>query len=114
MIKSKLTLKINTGTLDILICAIYRPNSKHIAVEEFTQVINTLLEVKAKNNKIVLVGDFNINLLEHSTHIPTNNFLANIQAINFTPLIARPTRFPDSSELGEPSLLDHIYIQTVI
>ena len=103
------TVKINTDSHDILICATYRPNSKHIAVEEFTQVINTFLENIAKNNKIVLVGDFNINLLEHSTHIPTNNFLANVQAINFTPLISRPTRFPDSSDLGEPSLLDHIY-----
>ena len=103
------TVKINTGTLDILKCAIYRPNSKHIAVEKFTQVINILLEAKAKNNKIVLVSDFNIHLLEHSTHIPTINFFANIQAINFTLLIARPTRFPDSSQLGELSLLDHIY-----
>lgn len=32
-----------------------------------------------------------------------------MQTINLAPHIARPTRFPDSIDLGEPSLLDHIY-----
>ena len=103
------TIKVTSNTLNFLLCAIYRPNSKHIAVDEFTDIMNTLLQNKAKSNKIILIGDFNINLLEHSTHIPTSNFLAGIQALNFVPHIARPTRFPDSINLGEPSLLDHIY-----
>ena len=55
------------------------------------------------------MGDLNINLLEHATHAPTNNFLASLQALNFYPHISRPTRFPDSSNLGHPSLLDHIF-----
>ena len=68
-----------------------------------------LLQDKAGNNNTVLIGDFNINLLEHTKHLPTNNFLANIQALNFVLYIARPTRFPDSLNLSEPSLLDHIF-----
>ena len=62
-----------------------------------------------KDNKSILIGDFNINLLEHTTHPPTNNFLVQIQSHNFFPHIGRPTRFPDSQHLGDPSLLDHIY-----
>ena len=32
-----------------------------------------------------------------------------MQALNFFPHISRPTRFPDSPALGQPSLLDHIW-----
>ena len=105
-----LTVKIVTNSFSFLICTVYRPNPKHIAVDEFTHILNELLGDISTRNKMVLIGDFNINLLEHTSHIPTNNFLTNIQTLSFTPLIARPTRFPDSSDLGEPSLLDHIYI----
>ena len=55
------------------------------------------------------MGDLNINLLEHTTHAPTNNFLASLHALNFYPHMYRPTRFPDSVNLGQPSLLDHIF-----
>ena len=90
--------------LNFLLCAVYRPNTKHITVDELTETMNILLQDKAKSNKIILIGDFNINLLEHSTHIPTGNFLSGIQMLNFIPHIARPTRFPDSVNLGQPAI----------
>ncbi len=68
-----------------------------------------LLLKKKKKNKIIIMGDLNINLLEHWTHNPTNNFLASLQTMNFYPHISRPTRFPDNSNLGHQSLFDHIF-----
>ena len=62
-----------------------------------------------KKNKTLIIGDFNINLLKHTTYAPTNNFLSTLQTLNFYPHISRPTRFPDGSILSEPSLLDHIF-----
>ena len=104
------SIKIKFIHIDFVECAIYRPHSKHIAVEEFTNLLNTfLLNDEIKNSKIIIIGDLDINLLEHTTHPPTNNFLVNLQALNFFPHISRPTRFPDSLQLGDPSLLDHIY-----
>ena len=103
------TVKITPLSLNFLVCAVYRPNSKHIGVDEFSNTLNTLLHERAGSTNILLIGDFNINLLEHTTHLPTNNFLLNIQTLNFLPHIARPTRFPDTLNLCEPSLLDHIY-----
>ena len=104
------TIKINNIFQNTIICAIYRPHSKHILVEEFSNILSTLLHKDIlKHTKIMIIGDLNINLLEHTTHPPTNNFLINLQALNFFPHISRPTRFPDSLHLGEPSLLDHIY-----
>ncbi len=104
------TVKVTSQSLSILICAIYRPHSKHELVDEFTNTLTTILQKdKLTNQKIIIIGDLNINLLEHSTHTATNNFLASLQAMNFFPHISRPTRFPDSYNLGQPSLLDHIF-----
>lgn len=80
-----------------------------VAVDKFTDIFNTFLQNISTNNKIILIGDFNINLLEHTTNPPTNNFLTGIQLQNFFSHITRPTRFPDSENFSEPLLLGHIY-----
>lgn len=104
------TSKLELGNTKYIISVIYRPNSKHIAVNEFTNFMNELLNNDIfRHNKSIIIGDFNINLLEHSSHLPTNLFLNSLQSLNFFPHISRPTRFPDSSALGQPSLLDHIW-----
>ena len=88
----------------------YRPHSKYEAVEEFTDTVCKLLQKdNIKNNQVIIIGDRNINLLEHTRHNATHNYLAALQIHNFFPHISRRTRFPDSINLSEPSLLDHIY-----
>ena len=104
------TIKIKVSNTSYVISAIYRPNSKHQAVDEFTSFLSDLLlNDSIKKHKIVLLGDFNINLLEHTSHTPTNNYLVFLQSLNFIPHISRPTRIPNNPSLGNPSLLDHIY-----
>ena len=46
----------------------------------------------------------------HEEHQQTNEFLNLLQTFSYTPLITRATRFPQGNQLGQPSLLDHIYI----
>ena len=104
------TIKVTDNSCNYVICAIYRPHSKHEAVEEFSNTLFAHLQKDVvKRSKTIIIGDLNINLLEHTTHTPTNGFLSTLQTLNFFPLISRPTRFPDSLNLGEPSLLDHIF-----
>ena len=55
------------------------------------------------------MGDWNVNLLEHSTHNPTQYFLNTMQSLNYFPLISRATRFPEVNQRGKPSLLDNIF-----
>ena len=62
-----------------------------------------------KKNKTILIGDFNINLLEHTTHRETGDYLNKMQSLNYFPLISRPTRFPEGEQNSRESLLDHIY-----
>ena len=104
------TIKLKTPNMNYLISTIYRPHSKHEQVSEFTTILNNLLLTDTfKNNNTIILGDLNVNLLEHSTHPPTNNFLNTMQSLNYFPHISRPTRFPDNPLLSQPSLLDHIW-----
>lgn len=104
------TLKVKIDSVEYVIATVYRPHSKHIAVNVFTDVLINILSADVfRCNKTILLGDFNINLLEHLHHLPTNNFINAMQAMNYFPHISRPTRFPDNPELSNPSLLDHVW-----
>ena len=124
-IESKLMDKFSFITIEIEICsvsitindksyvisAIYRPRSKHENVDEFSRELNKLLNSSAlKRSNTILIGDLNINLLDHVIHRPTNDFLNMLQTFNYLPLITRPTRFPEGNQNASPSLLDHIYV----
>ena len=105
-----LTTNVSANSSSYILCAVYRPHSKYEGIEQFTDNLLELLQTdNIRNKNIILIGDININLLEHTTHIATNNYLATLQTVNFFPHICRPTRFPDNIDLSEPSLLDHIY-----
>lgn len=104
------TVKVKIINTSYVMSVVYRPHSKHLAVNEFTTIISQILSNDIfRCSKSILLGDLNINLLEHSTHLPTNTFLNSMQALNYFPHISRPTRFPDNPDLGQPSLLDQIW-----
>ena len=56
-------------------------------------------------NRSVLFGDFNINLLNYNEHQPRNNFLDPLASNSFTPYILDPTRITSHSK----SLVDNIF-----
>ena len=92
------------------ISCIYRPRYKHDKVKEFSAILRQIIQNSYfKKSHTILLGDFNINLLEHETHADTGDFLSMMQLHNFIPLISRPTRFPEGDQNARPSLLDHIY-----
>ena len=104
------TVHIKATNLNIIVSVIYRPHSKHKDVENFTKLMSdTLLHDLFKNNNSILIGDFNINLFEHNTHHPTENFLNVMQSLMYFPHISRPTRFPDTNDNTPPSLLDNVW-----
>lgn len=104
------TIKVTVGSITYIISSLYRPHSKHHQIKEFSDLMDDLLSRDIfTNNKSIIAGDFNINLLEHNDHLPTNNFLSMMQSCNYFPCISRPTRFPDDNSTAAPSLLDHIW-----
>lgn len=104
------TTEIKFENTKYIISVVYRPHWKHTRINEFIEFLNQLLNnATLKHNKTIIIGDFNIHFLEHSTHVPTNLFLNFMHTINYFPHISRPTRIPDTPDLGQPSLLDHIW-----
>ena len=105
------TVKVKVKEEIFIISSVYRPSNKHIDVDNFDKYLSNLLKSDfLKKNRHILLGDFNINLLEMSSHSHTNHFINSMQNFKYIPLISRPTRFPDGNQRGDPSLLDHIYI----
>ena len=99
------TISVTISNKTFIIAAIYRPRSKQERIKEFRdELVNFLKCNKFKKSKVIVIGDLNINLLEHIDHSPTNEFLNFMQTFNFLPLITRPTRFPEGNQIAVPSL----------
>ena len=59
--------------------------------------------------QIILMGDFNINLLHYHSNTHAQNFILSLQSLNLTPTIDKPTRVNNSSY----SLIDNIFINNL-
>ena len=71
---------------DVVISVIHRPPDTDI--NSFVAIITDILSViKAERNTCYLLGDFNINLINVSNHIPTAEFLEVMYSHAFNPLI---------------------------
>ena len=107
-------LSTNNEDIESLCIEIINTKSKHILVNtsyrqpagrynEFEIYLKQFL-YKSKNKKSYLVGDLNINLLDHSTNTKVKDYL-NLTFQNFLiPLINKPTRITKANA----TLIDHI------
>ena len=90
---------------NIVTGVIYRPPNQN--VDEFLTMTNELLSKISKENKICyLMGDFNLNLMNHQSHSATGEFLDALYSNMFFPLITRPTRLTSHSA----TLIDNIFV----
>ena len=90
---------------NVIVGCIYKHPTMN--TEIFTEdFFNRLLQkVNRENKRLVLLGDFNINLLDCGTHMPVNNFIDTLQSNFLLPSISLPTRITDRSK----TLIDNIY-----
>jgi hypothetical protein len=87
---------------------IYRPPDTNM--NEFTVEYEQLLsKLSATKKKLTITGDFNINLLNFETHLPTENFLNNLYAHFLYPTITKPTRITPSTT----TLIDNIFVNNI-
>jgi len=94
-----------------IVGVIYRPNTAPKAdLNIFSTTFTDILDIINKENKqSVIMGDFNIDLLQYNNHNTTNDFVNNTLSHSFIPLITRPTRLAFTSA----TLIDHIYTNDV-
>ena len=68
-------------------------------------LFNILESLKPHNQSCYIMGDYNIDLLKHSTHNPTSEFLDLMFSNSFIPLIYKPTRETHKTA----TLIDNIF-----
>ena len=66
-------------------------------------------EVSKEQKSVLLLGDFNINLLNYNVHSPTNEFLDSLASNSFLPYILQPTRITSHSK----TLIDNIFTNVI-
>jgi hypothetical protein len=113
---SKSTIDFETLWIEIqsnmnhnLLCGvIYRhPQSD---LEAFMVYLNQTLNIIGRENKYCMImGDFNINLLNYDSHSSTDNFINTMGSHFFHPHILQPTRITDHSA----TLIDNIFFNSV-
>ena len=91
-----------------IICGVlYR---QHNSPERFQEYFDSTMEkLSATGKQIILMGDFNINLLHVHTSTHAQNFMLSLQSLNLTPTIDKPTRVHNNSY----SLIDNIFINSL-
>ena len=94
-----------SSDLTVTIGCIYRIPSSSIT--EFNEIFFENYLQQINRNKIVILGDLNINLYNRESN-PTNKYLNNFLSSNFSPLIYYPTRV-NPGDVTRYALLDHIF-----
>ena len=89
---------------NIIIGCIYRHPC--MSIVEFNDLFTPVLhKITSENKTIILLGDFNIDLIKCSTDINTSEFFNLISSYNLLPYITLPTRITDRSK----TLIDNIF-----
>ena len=93
----------------IHICNIYRPptdNFTNTVLSQFTDEINNLVSVLYRSKSaIILMGDFNIDLLSIKNKPSFKEYLDNLMSFGLYPAITLPTRLTDN----RGTLIDNIF-----
>ena len=89
---------------NIIVGIIYRPPDSKL--NEFLSDLDLVRgKISTKNKLVFLMGDWNLNLINHHCHKVTSDFLDLLYSRMFFPLITRPTRIMASKN----SLIDNIF-----
>lgn len=103
-------LKLNNN--HVYVIGVYRQQSD--SVINFNEKFDLLLHMPIfYNQKVIVGGDLNINLLDENDN-NTQEFMTNMHMLNFLPVITKPTRFSNTEQSIGPTLLDHIWINSLV
>ena len=71
---------------------------------------NVLANISKENKTCYIMGDFNLNLMNHDRHLMTSEFLDLMYSNSFLPLITRPTRITSNTA----TLIDNIFTNNLV
>ena len=98
----------NHKSKNLLCCCLYRHASSDIT--NFNNHISSILQKVQKENKsLIIMGDFNINLVNYDSHPETNDFINLMVSHYLLHHILHPTRVTDHSA----TIIDNIFFNTL-
>ena len=75
---------VRLNTNNIFVGVIYRPPNSNAFVSKHCEIV----EILSRENKLCyLMGDFNLNLLNHGNHVATAEFMDGLYSCTLFPLI---------------------------
>ena len=105
------TVRVTFRYFELFVLGIYRPHSDNI--DNFVNRLSMILNHDVLHGKrIVVLGDLNINLLLQNSQV--DYFCMEMYSHAFIPHITKPTRFPPQNANIDPSLLDHIWFNSLL
>lgn len=97
----------NHKNKNVICGVIYRHPSSNL--DAFIDKFLSVVDKASKENKYcILMGDFNINLLNYESNNNTNEFINGLNSLFFQPHIIQPTRITDHSS----TLIDNIFLNS--
>jgi exonuclease III len=104
-----LWIEVHTKCHRNIVCSVIygHPNGNF---DHFSNYLTAAMD-KISNEKknCILMGDFNINLLNYESHPPTDEFINNLGVFCFQPHVLQPTRITDHTA----TLIDNIYFNSI-
>ena len=89
-----------------LIGTVYKHPSMNVSKFNHEYLTDILTKIKNENKNIILMGDFNVNLINYYKNRGTDEFLELLFNHNFTPQITLPTRITEKTA----TLIDNIFV----
>ena len=89
-----------------LIGTVYKHPSMNVSKFNHEYLTDILTKIKNENKNIILMGDFNVNLINYYKNRGTYEFLEQLFNHNFTPQITLPTRITEKTA----TLIDNIFV----
>ena len=91
-----------------IICNVYRPPRNNVSdIAGFTDDLAKIFNYLDKEKNVVVVGDFNIDLLKIHANQHINEYFENIITAGYIPCLTLPTRLTSTSG----TLIDNIFIK---
>ena len=89
-----------------LIGTVYKHPSMNVSKFNHEYLTDILTKIKNENKNIILMGDFNVNLINYYKNRGTYEFLEQLFNHNFTPQITLPSRITEKTA----TLIDNIFV----
>ena len=102
-------IEIQSKTSRNIICGVIYRHTNISKRETFKNFLDPILDKISKEKNCIMMGDFNINLLNFETHHPTDDFINTLGSYFFLPQILQPTRVTDHSA----TLIDNIFLNSL-